>query len=102
MESDYLLDKKVEYLIGMHVNVLKHDLEHAKGAIMSLSEEIETLKKKVHRLNISESQGGVGQSESSVPRQAAPAQRTTSAEARSGQYKSADVSVEKMFYFGKR
>ncbi|MBS3136587.1 hypothetical protein J4401_06570 [Candidatus Woesearchaeota archaeon] len=91
MES-LLVEKKVEYLIGMHVSKLRDELLTATAKIDSLSREIDTLKSKVSRLN----------SMALEPRNGSPVNREpVKREGPAGKFTSEDVAIGKIFYFGK-
>ena len=104
--TDYLMEKKIGYLIDMKVNKLKNELSEALNKITHMTEDITVLKNKVQRLNIGVSPqtklaaSPTGQSISQQPAQ--QPQQKDDFNQRTGEFTSEDVSIEKMFYFGNK
>jgi hypothetical protein len=101
-EQDFLMDKKIEYLVDMRINKLKNDLAQALGNIQKMNEEIEILKNKVQRLNLGvnpQTKLAVKTNSSTEKKEES---KSTNSNARTGSIKPEDVSIEKMFYFGNK
>lgn len=93
-KRDYLMEKKIEYLIDMKVNKLKSDLDEATNHIKKMAEEIEVLKNKVQRLNI-----GVEPQTRLAGEKEVKKEKPNS---KTGNFSSEDVSVDKIFYYGNK
>jgi archaellum component FlaC len=109
-ETDYLMDKKIEYLIDMKVGKLKNELGEALKKINEMNEEMNTLKNNIQRLNMGVSpQTKLVQKEQSQVQQPTIQQSTVQSQEkpkevnqRTGGLTPKDVSVEKFFYYGNK
>jgi hypothetical protein len=92
--KDYLMEKKIEYMIDMKLNALKNQLTQAVEQVNTLVEDVDILKNKVQRLNFSAGPQSklVVEAKKEKPKD----------NGRTGNLQPGDVSIEKMFYFGKR
>lgn len=114
-----LLEKKFEYILDIQTKKLKNEIESMKQQQNSLYSEIESLKKQMQKASFSSiaaehnaQQGstqnipivavGSAKLEQETKELGSSANSTTQARPRFGDYKSGDVSVEKMFYFGSK
>ncbi|MBR9698843.1 hypothetical protein GOV09_00095 [Candidatus Woesearchaeota archaeon] len=98
METDYLLDKKIEALVDMKVGSLKKDIQEALLQMQGLNQEIDILKNKVQRLNL----GAGPQTKLAVESPAVPQEKPKEMNQRTGNLTPEEVSIEKMFYFGNK
>jgi len=116
--DDYLIEKKIEYLIDLKVGKLRNELAESQKKVLAMTSELDTLRNMVHRLN---SGAAPQRSVSSAPvsvQASAPVQASTQAHTptktqaegnsaygpgqRTGQWTPEQVSVDKMFYFGNK
>ena len=94
------MEKKIELLVDMKIGKLKNEVAETLAQMKKMSEEMEILKNKVQRLN-----SGVAPQTKLVSESATPAGKEEvkkEVNGSTGTYKSDDVSVEKMFYFGNK
>lgn len=111
--DEYLLEKKVEYLVDMKLKKLQTQLAEALAKVAEVSEQMGNLSATVKRLNNAPSQSysqpqsypqhaqtyaQPGQFAQEAPQQRAPLVIMNKGQA----FNVEDVSVEKMFNFGRR
>ena len=95
-KGDYLMEKKIEYLIDMKVGKIQNQLKEVLDQMQKMSEELDVLKNKVQRLNL-----GV-EPQTKLSEQSGEKEVKKEANSRTGDFTSKDVSIEKMFYFGNK
>lgn len=107
--DEFLLEKKVEYLIDMKLKRLQNQLSEALAKVAEVSEQMGNLQATVKRLNNSPAPSpGYAQPAQTYAQpghfaQEAPQQRAPLVIMNKGQaFNVEDVSVEKMFNFGRR
>jgi regulator of replication initiation timing len=101
-EKNYLLDKKIEYLVDMKIGKLKAQLEEVSANMKKMMDDVSILKNKVERLN-----SGVEPQRkltTDTPPETAGEKEVKKEEtnSRTGDFTPGDVSIEKMFYFGNK
>jgi hypothetical protein len=106
-DENYLMEKKIEYMIDLKIKKINNDLVQAVSKINSMAGEIEVLRNKVERLNATPSAPArmpVEQPEAIQPpqQQTVAAARNSQNFQRTGNFQPKDVSIEKMFYFGNK
>ena len=88
------MEKKIEYMIDMKLGLLKTQLTEAISKMGGLTEDVDILKNKVQRLNFS---AGPQTKLVIEAKKEKPLEN-----GRTGSLKPSDVSIEKMFYFGRK
>ena len=94
--QDFLLEKKFSLMIEMNNKKVQESINALHDSIKNLSTELTTLRSELNeaRKARKELKEPVKEKQESLPKQ--------EAHPRQGQFSPADVSIEKMFYFGKK
>jgi hypothetical protein len=117
VNNDYLFQKQIEVMIDTSAKKLANEITTLKATVGKMSEEMDQLKKQVHELRCTPAPAPVSMRRREEPEpmlrdeqyEEAPQRveqqrpRPSGPEGmrpRFGDYKSSDVSVEKVFYFG--
>ncbi|MBD3164120.1 hypothetical protein GF323_02895 [Candidatus Woesearchaeota archaeon] len=98
-EQNYLLDKKIDYLIKMKVGSMQEQIGSALQQIQSLRQDMDIIRNKVQRMDANPVQTKLAEP---AKTQAGEKEGKKGDNARSGSYTPDDVSIEKMFYFGNK
>lgn len=108
--TDYLLQKKIEYLMEMSTKKFIQEIENMKTEIQNLNLQIQNMKndqasQQLSQVQPTKTEETVEQPINDEPKQSqttSDSKKTNEPHPRQGNYKSEDVSIEKMFYFGNK
>ena|SRR3989338_8939969 len=115
-QLSFLLERQLKMLIEISTKKYDHEISSLKATVASLQQEIDTLRANVKSIRVEQAQQPVHQHAHEAPlhpvvaaaREQAPQEAPRPNEtvsmtmARTGNYKSEDVSVDKFFYFGNK
>ncbi len=100
--ADFLVEKKVALLVDMHTKKLNADVTFLQAQIQQLQSELQMLRQEVRTKPAAPAVSQVAAPSMPPAPAAAPAPEKKESHPRQGDFKPGDVSIEKMFYFGKK
>ena len=105
MTNDYLMEKKLEYMLNAKLKKITEEFEAAKQQIAAMTMEIGNLKSSISKINTmpAPAEFTTGKEEvNSGQRPEIFSEPKKEVNSRTGSLTPSDVSIEKMFYFGNK